>query len=403
MARTLALAVVAWLLVVGCSVASAQAPRRLFVPLAYRSASEGLIVTSAAAQLALTPLEFRQAAGHAGFQDLTVSGAIEEAVLVADCADPDASRARLRGLGFQTAYRSVLRGESTATVSRAEHIVATYGSAGSAHYVAQEMATCPGLPWQAVGIEPVGQETRAWISVASGATTGAYRLLFIERDSVQRIDVTATVGGGLDALIALGRIAATKANPATPTPLASATVTASPTATPTVSPTSTTTATATATPPPGIDVAAGRGASALSPPAPGHPAGDAVDLLGGGQTGQDAATFWLAASPASATTNQLIRVALEQARTVSAVQVRLALPTSGTVAARIDLRDFFGTTILSSITLVNGTAVDDQAFGFVYGTPVPNVRNVDIVFTDSPAGVAPGLRTLGVYAPTPTA
>lgn len=198
---------------------------------------------------------------------------------------------------------------------------------------------------------------------------------------------------------------ATRTHTGTPTPTSTLTPTVSPTATATPTatrtftptPSSTPTATPSATPPSGTEVAAGQGASSFtSDAAPGHAGGLAVDLSAGGPNGQDDATYWQAAGVATFAGERTWAITLGADRTVTAVQARLALPAAGYVSVAARLTTSSGVSI-QTIPLHEGPAVDGQAIGTVFTTPVAGVRQVFLVFTQSPGSAGPGLRTVGIY------
>lgn len=132
----------------------------------------------------------------------------------------------------------------------------------------------------------------------------------------------------------------------------------------------------------------------------GHAPADAVDVLSGGPNGQNGGTYWLAAGqalPGAESSWRTWSVNLGSAQTINAVQLRLALAQSGAVNVTLRLLGTTGNQ-LHSQTLFQGTAVDNQVIGTVFPTPVPGARQVYLIFTESPSGTAPGLRTVGVYA-----
>jgi hypothetical protein len=90
-------------------------------------------------------------------------------------------------------------------------------------------------------------------------------------------------------------------------------------------------------------------------------------------------------------------VNLGSAQTISAVQVRLALAGPGPVNVTLRLLGTTGNQ-LANQTLYAGSASDHHVIGSVFATPVAGVRQIYLIVTESPGGVAPGLRTVGVYA-----
>jgi hypothetical protein len=130
----------------------------------------------------------------------------------------------------------------------------------------------------------------------------------------------------------------------------------------------------------------------------GHAAALAVDSLAGGPNGQDDGTYWQAAGAASFAANRTWEVKLASAQTVRAVQARLELDGPGWITVDARFLDDTGAQLMRT-TIYDGPAVDYQAIGITLATPLPGVRDVYLIFTQSPAGVAPGLRTVGVYTP----
>jgi len=130
--------------------------------------------------------------------------------------------------------------------------------------------------------------------------------------------------------------------------------------------------------------------------ASGHGAALAVDALVGGPNGQNDGTYWQALGAASFSNLREWDVRLASAQTVVAVQARLQLDAPGRVRADVRFNDTTGNPLLTT-TLYDGEAIDGQAIGVTLGSPLPGVRDVYLIFTQSPTGVAPGLRTLGVY------
>lgn len=404
------------LLLAGCAAASAQSTERTYVPLMSRNAPEGRVIARPAASLVLTPADLRQAASVAGYQDLAQSGPVDPAAMSPECREGSAARAQLRTLDWTDGYRVLLRSDAPVGVTRASHAVGTYRSAGGAQTALSLAAGCLGREWMPIGVEPVADESRAWRAAGPSGST-SYLLLFRTESVLHRLEVSAASGEGLDATIRLARIASERAVPPIPTPTATGTVTATPTPTPTSTPTpipsatrtstptvtptatSTTTPTATPTPPSGLEVAAGRVTDA-SDAAAGHGSADAVDLLSGGPNGQNGTTYWQAAGPASPSIEGSWRtwsVNLATVQNVSAVQARLALAGSGPVTVQLRLLGASGNQLLSQ-TLDSGPAADGQMVATVFATPVAGTRQVYLIFIESPAGVAPGLRTVGVYA-----
>jgi hypothetical protein len=396
------------LLLVGCAAAAAKTTRRTYVPLLNRNVPEGSVINRDAASLVLTPADLRQAAGVAAYQDLSQSGPIDVTGIAPECVEGSSARTNLRALDLSGAYRTLLRSDAAIGIARATHAVGTFRSAGGAQGALNLTAGCLGPGWIPIGVEPVGDESRAW---RSATTSGSYLLLFRTASVLHRIEAAAASGETLDPTMRLARIAVERTIPptATPTPSASPTITAttSPvpsataTDTPTVTPTATftVTPTATPTPPPGLEVAAGRVTDA-SDAAIGHPASDAVDPQSGGPNGQSGLTYWQAAGQASPLIESSWRtwtVNLGAAQNVSAIQARLALAAPGTVTVQLRLLGTTGNQVLSQ-TLFSGTAVDSQVVAMVFPTPVPATRQIYLIFTESPSGVAPGLRTVGVYA-----
>ena len=390
------------LLLVGCATASAQLNRRTLIPVAYARYADGGLVSAPLSRLVLGPADVRQAASVAAYEDLSQTGPVDDSALLVDCRDGPGVRARLAPLGPRGLHRALLRGDAPVGITRVGHVVAAYATAGGAGHALGLVAGCLGESWSAIGTEPVGDESRAWRSGSQSGATTAYLLLFRTREVLHRLEVVATGGEGLDAALRLGQGAVLRALPHTPTPLATGTPTATPTATatptvtPTITATPTRTSTPTPTPPPGVEVAGGRAADA-SDSVIGHGAADAVDLLSGGPNGQNGATYWSAAGQASGTTQRLWWVNLGSSVAVTGIQARLSLAAPGNVTVQARLVDLYFATV-ATVTLHSGPAQDDQAIGTAFATPVAGVRQVVIVFTESPGGVAPGLRTLGVYA-----
>lgn len=183
----------------------------------------------------------------------------------------------------------------------------------------------------------------------------------------------------------------------TVTPTATPTPTRTSTPTPTPTPTSTPTPTPTSTPLPGTEVAGGHEADSFDAgSALGHVAENAVDLRTGGPDGQNETTYWQADGPATFATFRSWAVNLRTDRTVLAVRIRLALPSNGwtTVVARLVSS---GGSTIQTLQLHDGSATDGQTITTVAPAPVPGVRFVFVTFQQSPTGVAPGLRTVGVW------
>lgn len=184
-----------------------------------------------------------------------------------------------------------------------------------------------------------------------------------------------------------------------PTPTATPTLTPTPTHTTTVTPTPTRTPTTTPTPTPlpGTEVAGGHQADASDAgSAAGHPAANAVDLRVGGPDGQDETTYWQADGAATFATWRTWALNLRTDQTVLAVRVRLYLPSNGWVTLVARLNSSAGTTI-QTLPIYDGTAFDGQVITTMAPLPITGVRFVYFTFQQSPAAVAPGLRTVGVW------
>lgn len=130
----------------------------------------------------------------------------------------------------------------------------------------------------------------------------------------------------------------------------------------------------------------------------GHAAALAIDALAGGPNGQNDGTYWQAAGAASFAASRTWEVKLASAQTIRAIQARMELDAPGWVTVDARFLDDTGAQLMRT-TIYDGPSADYQAIGITLTTPLPGVRDVYLIFTQSPTGVAPGLRTVSVYTP----
>ncbi|MBM4416915.1 MAG: hypothetical protein FJ033_01150 [Chloroflexi bacterium] len=257
MSPTRGLALVLLVLVTtACDVARTQTAYRSYVPVGYRAVPENPIVELPVAAIVLAPSDVRSITGQFVFLDLTASGPTTSDDLYTTCGG---SATPQRTGANASAQRSLLRPDGIAGVIQIDHLVATFGSAALASLVIGDLERCKNDAWLPIGTDVVGNESRAWLAREEVQGKREYLLHFRTRNAVQSLRLRAA-GGGLELTLALGRVAANRADPSPSTRTSSATVTptltlapsststATPNGTPAASPTAAASATGTPTP-----------------------------------------------------------------------------------------------------------------------------------------------------------